>query len=287
MKWPIGYVALDSVMEGWAPERATGVLADLGFQAIDWSFVQFDRLDQSPTAFRDLVSRTRDAGLQVPQLVMADDLITLDAHLWTQRVNHLIRAVDAAAEAGVPSVGVSTGPHGWDRTALQVGIDISETQAWDLAVAGLTQVVEHADSSGVRIGLESVWGSLARSGERTQRMLDSVPDLGITFDPSHFVLTGDDIPQWAHAWKDRIVHVHLKDGFGVQGSEDFFFPLLGEGRVPWQQLLTTLADDGYDGYASIEAESYALLSQCFDNDPTEPARLSLQLANRLYALAGV
>ena len=287
MKWPIGYVALDSVMEGWAPERAIGVLADLGFQAIDWSFVQFDRLDQSPTAFRDLVSRTRDAGLQVPQLVMADDLITLDAHLWTQRVNHLIRAVDAAAEAGVPSVGVSTGPHGWDRTALQVGIDISETQAWDLAVAGLTQVVEHADSSGVRIGLESVWGSLARSGERSQRMLDSVPDLGVTFDPSHFVLTGDDIPQWAHAWKDRIVHVHLKDGFGVQDSEDFFFPLLGEGRVPWQQLLTTLADDGYDGYASIEAESYALLSQCFDNDPTEPARLSLQLANRLYALAGV
>lgn len=289
MTWPIGYVALDTATETWAPERAISVLAELGFEAIDWSFVQFDLLDQSPSALRDLVRRTRDAGLQVPQLVMADDLITLDTQLWTQRVEHLIRAVDAAAEAGVPTVGVSTGPHGWNKTALKLGVDITETQAWDLAVSGLTQVVEHSASSGVRIGLESVWGSLAHSSERTQKLLDTVPDLGITFDPSHFVLVDDDIPQLAHAWKDRIVHVHLKDAFGTYGASggDFFFPLLGEGRVPWQQLLTTLADDGYDGCASIEAESYALLNQCFDNDPTEPARISLQLAKQLFARAGV
>ena len=88
---------------------------------------------------------------------------------------------------------------------------------------------------------------------------------------------------------ERVVHVHLKDAFGSYGASggDFLFPLLGEGGVPWQQLLKTLADDGYAGCASIEAESYALLYQCFDSDPTEPARISLQLANRLFALAGV
>ena len=96
MTWPIGYVALDSAIEGWAPERAITVLAELGFGAVDWSFVQLDRLDQSPTVFRDLVSRTRDAGMQVPQLVTADDLITLDTQLWTQRVEHLIRAVEVS-----------------------------------------------------------------------------------------------------------------------------------------------------------------------------------------------
>lgn len=285
----MGYVALDSAIEKWAPERTIEVLVELGFAAVDWSFVQFDRLHQSPQAFRELVQRSRDAGLEVPQLVLADDLVTLDPHLWKQRVEHAYRAIDAAAEAGVATVGVNTGPHGWNSAAPRVGVDIDESQAWDLAVTGVARMVERAKANGVRIGLESVWNSIADNGESTQRMLEAIPDLGITFDPSHFVLPDDDSPMWAHQWRDRIVHVHLKDAFGRRGvaNEDFFFPILGEGQVPWQRLLTTLNDDGYQGYASIEAESYALLDQCFDHDPTEPARLSLKLANRLYDLAGL
>ncbi|WP_162464947.1 MULTISPECIES: sugar phosphate isomerase/epimerase [unclassified Mycolicibacterium] len=282
-------MALDSVVEKWAPERAIELLAGLGFEAVDWSFVQFDRLQQSAKAFRKLVQQSRDAGLEVPQLVLADDLITLDPHLWKQRVEYAIRAIDAAAEAGVATVGVSTGPHGWNEAAARVGVDIDESAAWDLAVTGVARMVDHAKMSDVRIGLESVWGSIADSGESTQKMLDAIPDLGITFDPSHLVLPGDDIATWAHQWRDRIVHVHLKDAFGRRGvfNEDFLFPILGEGQVPWKRLLTTLNDDGYQGCASIEAESYTLLDQCFQSDPTEPARLSLQLANRLYDLAGL
>jgi sugar phosphate isomerase/epimerase len=289
MRWPLGYVALDSVIETWAPERAIDLLASLGFEAVDWSFVQFDKLDQSPTGFRDLVKRSRDAGLQVPQLVLADDYITLDAGVWQRRVEHGMRAVDAAAEAGVATVGVNTGPHGWNKTALRVGVDLTESQAWDLAVAGVTRIVEHGQAADVRVGLESVWNSIADSGESTQRMLDAIPGLGITFDPSHLVLPGDDIPMWLHKWRDHIVHVHLKDAFGSRGKadKDFFFPLLGEGQVPWQSVLTTLNDDGYQGFACIEAESYALLTQCFQDDPTEPARISLMLAKGLYDLAGL
>lgn len=287
MRWKLGYVALDSVIETWTTDRAIEVLAGLGFEAVDWSFVQFDRLDQSPTAFRTLVEQSNSAGLQVPQLVLADDLITLERDVWQARVEHGFRAVDAAAEAGVATVGVNTGPHGWNASALRVGVDISESEAWDLAVEGVSRIVEHAAGTGVRIGLESVWNSVADNAASTHRLLEAVPGLWVSFDPSHFVLAGDDIPMWLHRWRGRVVHVHLKDAFGGRGkiSEDFIFPLLGEGKVPWKQVLTILNEDGYQGFACIEAESYGVLRQCFENDPTELARLSLVLANGLFDLA--
>jgi sugar phosphate isomerase/epimerase len=227
--------------------------------------------------------------LEVPQLLVPEDLVTPDQSVWKERVERIVRAVDAAAQAGVRSVGVTTGPHAWNKHAVRVGIDLTEPEAWELAARGLRRIVGHADGSGVHVSVEPVWGSLVDSGERLQRMLDAVPGLAVTFDPSHLVLAGDDIPAWIDTWKDRIVHVHLKDAFGTRGTagKDFFFTLLGEGQVPWTNVLTGLAAAGYDGVASIEAESYRLLQQCYGNDPTGPAELSLELAHRLYATAGV
>lgn len=289
MAWPIGYVALDSVIQTWPTQRVIDTLDELGFEAIDWTNRHFDPLTEPAETFVELVERTRDRGLDVPQLLVADDLVAPDQAVWEERVQRAERAVDAAARAGVASVGVAAGPHRWVTSAVRVGIDLPEPEAWALAERGLRRIAGHAEGSGVRVALEPLWGSLVDSGERFQRMLDAVPALAVTFDPSHLVLPGDDIPFWIDAWKEKIVHVHLKDAFGRRGmgGEDFFFPLLGEGHVPWTEVLTALTAAGYDGVASIEAESYRLLRQCYANDPTEPARLSLDLARRLYAAAGV
>jgi sugar phosphate isomerase/epimerase len=289
MRWPVGYVALDSVMETWDADRVLDSLATLGFEAVDWSFAHFDPLVQSPKEFCDLVNRTRARGLEVPQLLIAEDLVTPDTRMWEERVQRTTLAVEAAAQAGVRSVGVATGPHRWNQAAARVGVDLTEPEAWELAELGLRRFVSHAEGTGVRIALEPVWGSLVDSGARLQRMLDSVPGLGVTFDPSHLVLPGDDIPAWIDSWNERIVHVHLKDGFGVRGMEgvDFFFPLLGEGQVPWREVFRGLAAANYAGFMSIEAESYRLLRQCYENDPTGPAKLSLELAHRLYEIAQV
>ena len=287
MRWRVGYVALDSVMETWSADQVLDSLVALGFEAVDWSFAHFDPLAQSPQEFCDLVNRTRDRGLEVPQLLIAEDLVIADKRTWDERVRRTILAVDAAARAGVPSVGVTTGPHRWNQEAVRVGADLPESAAWELAELGLRRFVDHARGTGVRIALEPVWGSLVDSGTRLQKMLDCVPGLAVTFDPSHLVLPGDDIPAWIDTWKERIVHVHLKDAFGVRGMDgvDFFFPLLGEGHVPWKEVLRGLAAANYVGFVSIEAESYRLLRQCYGNDPTGPAKLNLEFARRLYDMA--
>src|ERR1700730_1978038 len=147
MGWPVGYIALDSVMETWSTERVLGTLVALGFEAVDWSSRHFDPLAQPAAAFRELVERSRDRGLDVPQLLVAEDLVTPDPSSWDQRVEGTIRAVDAAAQAGVRSVGVATGPHRWNPTAVRIGIDLPEPVAWELAERGLRRIVGHADGS--------------------------------------------------------------------------------------------------------------------------------------------
>jgi sugar phosphate isomerase/epimerase len=288
-RWPVGYIALDSVMETWPADQVLDSLVTLGFEAVDWSYAHFDPLTQSPEHFCDLVNRTRDRGLEVPQLLIAEDLVIPDKLTWEERVRRTLLAVDSAAQAGVRSVGVATGPHRWDQAAVRIGVDLPESEAWELAELGLRRLVSHAEGTGVSIALEPIWGSLVDSGARLQRMLDSVPGLAVTFDPSHLVLPGDDIPAWIDTWKERIAHVHLKDAFGVRGMEgvDFFFPLLGEGHVPWKDVLRGLAAANYSGFMSIEAESYRMLRQCYQNDPTGPAKLNLEFAHRLFDMAEV
>ncbi len=112
-------------------------------------------------------------------------------------------------------------------------------------------------------------------GRLTQLVLDAVP-VSVTFDPSHFVLSGDDIPALVGRWGERIVNVHLKDAFGPPGmdGEDFHFCLLGEGRVPWPELLTALDEVGYWGPLTVEFAAYRYYERILGGDPAAAARLA-------------
>ncbi|MFN8546303.1 MAG: TIM barrel protein [Candidatus Binatia bacterium] len=84
-------------------------------------------------------------------------------------------------------------------------------------------------------------------------------------------------------WGERIAHVHLKDAFGRPGreGEDFHFCLLGDGRVPWPELLTALDDAGYAGALSVEFEAYRYYEQVLGSDPVAAARLAAGQAGAL------
>lgn len=289
MRWPLGYVALDSVIESWPTDKVIGTLVGLGFASVDWSSHHFDPLAQPASDFVELVATTRGAGLEVPQLLVPEDFVTSNDALREERLQRVLSGIAAAALSNVRSVGLTTGPHPWSKDALTVGSDVTEAQAWEWASDAMVRIVECANELDVLVSLEPVWGSIVDSGAALQRMLEQAPGLGVTFDPSHLVLSGDDIPAWVRTWKDNIVHVHLKDCFGTRGmdGETFFFPLLGEGHVPWENVFQALSDIGYDGYMSIEAESYRLLQQGYGGDPSGPAALSLSLANSLFELADV
>lgn len=279
----IGYVAAD--VEDLTPERLVEALVAAGYGAVDWTMEQFDPLDEPADALVRLAELARAAGLATPQLMVHQDYVTPDPDEWERRVVRSERAVEAAAAAGIPSIGVVTGPNRWtdDWTRIDGPDGIGAERAWTLAQRALERVLRRAEAVGVIVALEPCWGTVTDDRESAERMLAALagPALGVTFDPSHFVMTGDDVGAMVDAWAERIVHVHLKDAFGRPGmpDEDFTFLLPGEGGVDWRSLLGALDRSGYAGAMSVEFESFRLRDGALGGDVRRGAELARSLVS--------
>lgn len=282
-KRAIGYVAAD--IEDLTPEQLIETLAATGYGAVDWTMEQFDPLEEPDSVLVWLAERARAAGLATPQLMVHQDYVTPDPDEWERRVRRSERAVEAAAAAAIPSIGVVTGPNRWTDgwTPLDGPDGIGTERAWGLAQGALERVLRRAEAVGVMVALEPCWGTVTDDRATADRMLAALacPALGVTFDPSHFVMTGDDVGAMVDSWAERIVHVHLKDAFGRPGmpDEDFTFLLPGEGGVDWASLLGALDRAGYAGAMSVEFESFRLRDGALGGDVRRGADLARSLVS--------
>lgn len=281
VRGPLGYVAAD--VEGMEPAALAAALAEIGYEAVDWTMEQYDPLAEPPAALGRLVEAARASGLEVPQLMVHQDYVTDDPAAWEERVRRSELAVQAAAQAGVPTVGVVTGPNRWVDGHAVVGRDIDEERAWSSVLAALERVVAAAAAAtGVRVCLEPCWGTLARDRGGAERALARFgPDeLAVTVDPSHFVMSGDDVTALVDAWRARVAHVHLKDAFGREGVDgvDFCFLMPGEGSVDWRGLRDALGRVGYAGATCVEFESLRMREQALAGDVLAGAELAHRLA---------
>lgn len=246
---PISFIAALGY-EGWSAEAVADSLEAAGYDAVEWTMAHADDLRQPAVA-----------------IACQQDLVTGGA----QALRTTLDAIERAAEAGIGTVNVLTGPNLWEDGAIRRG----DEEAWGIALRALELACTRGAELGVRIGFEPCWGTLAHDAATAQRVLDSVP-VSVTFDPSHFVMTVDDIPELVRRWGDRIVHVHLKDAFGRPGMDgvDFLFCMLGEGRVPWPELIAALDEVGYEGPLSVEFEAYRYYEQVLGEDPEAAAVLA-------------
>ncbi|MCL6443038.1 MAG: sugar phosphate isomerase/epimerase [Alicyclobacillus sp.] len=84
------------------------------------------------------------------------------------------------------------------------------------------------------------------------QFLDVIGDnrLGVVWDPGNSVFAGADknpFPADYEAGKELIKHVHIKDPIGQQE-----YTRLGDGDLPWPEIIRTLYTDDYKGYLSLE-----------------------------------
>ena len=261
--WPLSFMAVLD-FEDWPADEVSAAVLDAGYDSVEWTMAHLDSLlepSSAVTAHQDLARGGRQA---------------LDATL---------KAIDVACEHGIPVVNVLAGPNLWES-----GPDgfVADETAWTEVLGALELICARAEKQGVAIGFEPCWGTLAHDATTAQRVLDAVP-IGVNFDPSHFVMSGDAIPELVERWGERIVHFHMKDAFGRTGVEgqDFLFCMLGEGRVPWPETLAALNACGYGGALSVEFEAYRYYEQVLGNDPVAAARLSYEQVTALLTSAGL
>lgn len=126
---------------------------------------------------------------------------------------------------------------------------------------------------GVRFGLEVHPTEIAfdiASAERAVEALGGRPEFGFNYDPSHLGYQGVDYVRFIRRFRDRIVHVHMKDVYwsdtptdaGVFGGHLNFgdsrrywdFRSLGRGSIDFEEIVRALNEINYQGPLSVEWE---------------------------------
>jgi sugar phosphate isomerase/epimerase len=164
-----------------------------------------------------------------------------------------------------------------------IGRDQTKTveENLELVPAVWNPIIKLAEESGVRIGIENCPMLFGRDqwpgGQNIMctpaiwrqvfEVLDS-NNLGLNYDPSHFVWQQMDYISPLYEFKDKIFHVHFKDiklypdklrDVGVMAYPlDYMAPKLpGLGDVDWGKYVSALTDIGFDGNSVIEVEDRA------------------------------
>jgi inosose dehydratase len=133
---------------------------------------------------------------------------------------------------------------------------------------GLERTVALADETGLVASYHPHLGTCVESPEQLQKVFQYT---GINFcpDTAHLRAGGGDPAELISTYGDRIRYVHLKD------YEDGSFLPLGQGQLDFSEILGALRAVQYDGWITIELDSYK-------GSPREAAQISKEfLAERM------
>lgn len=285
-KWKLEFMASLGYSH-MPPRRVAASLSGIGYQAVGWTLAHFNPRSHSKEYLAEVVKASHDYGLDIGEIVVQQDYVSLDEQVRSDRIRLSLECIAAAADHGLTVLNFFTGPAPWDSLAPVIGRDIEEGAARDMVLRAYEQIVRAAERNRVRIAVEGVWGMLCRNYHTTLPLIEhfNSPWLGVNFDPSHDILSGNlDIAEITKRWgRERIFHIHLKDAVGVPQMGKFLFPMLGEGLVPWAGFFNALDEIGYAGCCSVEFESFAYHNQVLKGDTEQAARLSYDQVKALLS----
>ena len=210
-------------------------------------------------------------GVEISSLAYYPNMLDPDEEKRNAYISHLYKLIDASALLDVNMVTTFIGRIP-DKT---VSANLEEVKkVWP-------PVLEYARGKGVRIAIENCpmlftedeWPggqNLMTSPANWRKIFEILPfdNLGINYDPSHFVWQQIDYIRPIYEFRDKIFHVHYKDikvypdklaDVGIMATPlQYMSPKLpGLGDVDWGKYVSALTDIGYDGYTCIEVEDKA------------------------------
>ena len=235
------------------------------------SHIDVDRVLSDDAYARHILSYAADRGVQISSLAFYPNTMDADLAKRAAAVEHIRKLIKASAKLGVNMVTTFIGR---DQTkTVEANLELVK-EIWP-------PIVALAEEQNVRIGIENcpmLFGADQWPGGQNlmttpaiwRKVFEILPskNLGLNYDPSHFVWQMIDYIQPIYEFKDKIVHVHYKDiklypdrlqQVGIMAYPlEFMSPKLpGLGDVDWGKYVSALTDIRFDGCTCIEVEDKA------------------------------
>ena len=275
----IGFVS--AILDQSNFEEMIDIAADLGYQCVEvacWpkgkaerryagvSHIDVENTDDSYVAYIQNICKTK--GVEISSLGYYPNPLDGDLEKRAAVVEHLKKVIQFSSKLGVNMVTTFIGR---DQTkTVEENLELVK-EVWP-------GIIKLAEECGVKVAIENCpmlfgpdqWPggqNLMTTPAIWKKVFDiiSSDNLGINYDPSHFVWQMIDYIKPIYEFKDKIFHVHFKDiklyidklnQVGVMAYPlEYMSPKIpGYGDVDWGKYVSALTDIGYDGYTCIEIE---------------------------------
>lgn len=235
------------------------------------SHIDIDKVLTSDTYAKHIISYAKSKKVDISSLAYYENVLDGDTTKRNNNIKHLMKVIKASHKLGVNMV------------TTFIGRDQYKTVDENLVLAKKvwTLIMKEAQKNKVKIGIENcpmLFGKDQWPGGQnimnTPTNWDKVfnliksDNLGLNFDPSHFVWQMMDYIQVLYDYKDKMFHIHIKDiklfknklnKVGTMAYPlDFMSPKLpGLGDVNWSNFISALTSIGYNGYVCLEIEDKA------------------------------
>ena len=280
----LGFVS--AILDTWTYEEMMDFASDHGYECVEvacWpqgkaerryagvSHIDEERVLEDDTYAAHITDYSKEKGVQISSLAYYPN--TMDGNLEKREaaVSHLKNLIKASHKLGI---GMVTTFIGRDQTKnIEENLELVK-EVWP-------SIIKTAEENDVKIAIENCpmlfgpdqWpgGQNLMTTPKIWRQVFEIlnsDNLGINYDPSHFVWQMIDYIKPIYEFKDKIFHVHYKDikvypdrlnDCGIMAYPlDFMSPKLpGLGDVDWGKYVSALTDIGYDGCTCIEVEDKA------------------------------
>ena len=292
---------VSAILADYSFEEMIDTVSKLGFECVEvacWpsgkaerryagvSHINVDELDEAKRDY--ILDYCAKRGVTISSLAFYPNTLDGDRAKRKANVEPLKRVIRASAMLGVNMV----------TTFIGRVQDKSVEENLEEVARVWPDIMALAEKLGVKVAIENcpmLFGRDQWPGGQNlmttpviwRQVFDIVksPNLGINYDPFHFVWQMIDYVAPLYEFKDKIFHVHFKDiklypdklrRCGTMAYPlDFMSPKLpGLGDVDWGAYCSALTDIGYDGFACIEVEDKAF------EDGRESILISITLSKR-------
>lgn len=275
---------VSSILDGWSYEEMIDVVSQKGLSCVEaacWpvgeaerryagvTHIDVDTLDAAKAAH--YLQYATDRNVDISALAYYPNTMDPDLEKREKIITHLYKVIDAAEMLHVNLV------------TTFIGRDQTKTVEDNLQLVKKVwpPILDYAKKKGVRIAIENCpmlfgvdqWPggqNLMTTPVLFEKIFDLLPydNLGLNFDPSHFVWQMLNYYTPIYFFKDKLFHIHFKDlkvrqrqlervGILAYPLEYMSPKLPGLGDVDWKMFISALTDVGYDGCACIEIEDKA------------------------------
>ena len=231
--------------------------------------IDVDTLDDAKA--KEILAYSSEKKVDISALAYYPNVLEADLGKRSEIITHLKKVIAVAEKLGVGMVTTFIGRV--QNANLEDNLKVI-AEVWP-------DILKTAEDKGVKIAIENcpmLFGAeqwpggqnIFTSPANWERIFEILPsdNLGINYDPSHFVWQMMDYIEPIYKYKDKIFHAHIKDiklypeklkSVGVMAYPlEFMSPKLpGLGDVNWGKYISALTDIGYDGYICLEIEDKA------------------------------